>query len=456
MGRTVGAQAVDALTERFAVPPGAGSHGTLGGERLGAGVAPDGTLGAAPGAGTERAWWREAHGAEPETRTITAEAFLAGTSFHLSSDKSETGGPGFAAWGRFARSSFEGEAEGTSMDGDVSTAFLGADAEWDRMLAGVMVSHSRSEGTYRGADGPGAVESTLTGVYPYARLSLGERVSAWGLAGMGQGELTLEPDGQARMETDVSLRMGALGVTGRLLDGADGLALDLKSDALWVGTESDATEGLAASESDVTRLRLVLDGSRAFALGDGATFTPSGQVGVRVDGGDAETGTGVELGAGVNYTAGRLVIEGAVRALVAHEASGYEEWGASGAVRLAPDASGRGLSLTLAPTWGNAANDAERLWQARDAGELGVAEDFEAQARLEGELGYGLALRRMPGVVTPYAGFTAAGAMRRSYRTGARWSIAPDATLRLEAARSEGAGGEPPEHRIGLQAGFHW
>ena len=145
-----------------------------------------------------------------------------------------------------------------------------------------------------------------------------------------------------------------------------------------------------------------------------------------------------------------------MRGLVAHEASGYEEWGASGAVRLEPGASGRGLSLTLNPAWGNAANDAEKLWQARDAGELGLAGDFEAQARLEAELGYGFAVGRAPGVVTPYVGFTGAGGESRAWRTGARWRIGPDATLGLEAARSEGADGGGPEHRIGLQINIRW
>ena len=448
-GRTVGSQAVDALGSRFA--EGGGSHGTVGGQRIAAGGSSVEALQAA----------EPPHGSDPdgrdlETRTMTLEELLLGTSFHLSSGEGEPGDPSFAAWGRFAQSGFEGEAGGTSMDGTVTTGFLGADAAWERALAGLMVSHSRSEGTYRGADGPGEVESTLTGVYPYARLALSERVSAWGLAGMGEGALTLEPDGQGAMETDVSLRMGAVGVTGRLLDGAEGLALDLKSDAMWVGTESDAVAGMAASGSEVTRLRLIVDGRRAFALGDGAMFTPNAQAGVRVDGGDAETGTGVELGAGVSYTAGRLVIEGAVRGLVAHEASGYEEWGASGAVRLEPGASGRGLSLVLNPAWGNAANDAERLWQAGDAGELGLGGDFEAQARLEAELGYGFAVGRVPGVVTPYVGFTGAGGESRAWRTGARWRIGPDATLGLEAVRNESAEDNTPEHGVMLRCAVRW
>ena len=451
-GRTVGSQVVDALTARL--EGGGETRGTLGGIQLGAGGMPAETLGA-----TGDPPWRHGTGGYAEPRTMTAEEFMLGTAFHLSSGGDEAGGPGFAAWGRFARDSFEGEDGGASMDGDVTTGFLGADVEWRRALAGLLVSHSRSEGGYRTAYGKGRVESTLTGAYPYARLSLSERVSAWGLAGMGSGELTMTSDGQSPIETDVTLRMGALSVSGRVLDAADGgVGLNLKSDAMWVGMESDAAEGLVATESDVTRLRLILEGERPFGLGDGATLTPSAEVGLRVDGGDAETGTGVELGAGLRYAAGRLAVEGAVRALVAHADSGYEEWGASGAVRLAPDASGRGLSLSLVPRWGNAANDAERLWAAGDAGALGPMAGFDPQARLEAEVGYGVAqfAGRITG--TPHAGMTLTGS-GRDYRLGWRLTSAaqgdPGFEASLEATRGESAN-DNAEHGLMLHGSVRW
>lgn len=43
------------------------------------------------------------------------------------------------------------------------------------------------------------------------------------------------------------------------------------------------------------------DGSRTFALVGGATLSPSVELGVRQDGGDAETRTGLEYGAGFGY-----------------------------------------------------------------------------------------------------------------------------------------------------------
>ena len=75
----------------------------------------------------------------------------------------------------------------------------------------------------------------------------------------------------------------------------------LKSDALWLTTTSDATPDMAAAEATVTRLRLIIDASRGFAMGMDATLTPSIEAGVRRDAGDAEEGTGFELGTGLSY-----------------------------------------------------------------------------------------------------------------------------------------------------------
>ena len=67
----------------------------------------------------------------------------------------------------------------------------------------------------------------MTGVYPYARLELNcPKVSAWALAGAGSGELTLHQEDGEEMPTDLSMRMGALGVKGQVLEpSAEGRAL---------------------------------------------------------------------------------------------------------------------------------------------------------------------------------------------------------------------------------------
>ncbi len=86
-------------------------------------------------------------------------------------------------------------------------------------------------------------------------------------------------------------------------------------------------------------------------------------------------------------------------------------------VRLDPGASGRGLLLTLAPVWGTPSSGVDRLWSARDAAGLAPGGEFEAERRLEAELGYGFGAPRGLGVVTPYAGLSLAADRFRQPRS---------------------------------------
>ena len=124
-----------------------------------------------------------------------------------------------------------------------------------------------------------------------------------------------------------------------------------------------------------------------------------------------------------------------MRTLIAHEETGYEEWGMSGAIHIAPSSSGRGLMLRIAPEWGRTASATQRLWSARDASALGADTEFEGDARLTVDTGYGIALGHGRGVLTPYAGLTLGDAGSRTMRTGARWQVGPDAALGLEGTR---------------------
>ena len=274
------------------------------------------------------------------------------------SEGGEAGDLRWSAWGRFAAGGFKGEEDGVTLEGELTTGFLGADVDGGRWLGGAALAVSEGEGPFTlESDLPstrsrGRVESRLTSVFPYARLSATEGLDLWAMGGLGRGTMTIDEEGAAPIETDIGMAMGAVGAKGTVLEPGEegGLALSVKSDALWVQMESDAVDAeagrLAASQADVSRLRLVLEGSRDLTVGEDGTLTPSVEVGVRHDAGDAETGTGIEVGAGLRYAAGPLTIEGRVRTLVAHEASDYEEWGASGEIRVTPGDSGRGLRCT--------------------------------------------------------------------------------------------------------------
>ena len=143
-----------------------------------------------------------------------------------------------------------------------------------------------------------------------------------------------------------------------------------------------------------------------------------------------------------------------MRTLIAHSDDAYEEWGASAAIRVEPGSDGRGMSLTITPTWGSAASKTEQLWSAGVASKLAGAEAFETKTHLDTEIGYGLGAPHQWGVVTPYAGLTLGGAGQRTLRTGLRWKASNSATMGLEATREESNNG--PANALMLRVSMHF
>ena len=460
-GRTVGSQAVDAISKRMGAPSGE-NRVVIGGMEMSSANATE-----TKGANLQNIHqqFESYRGNEGEqtnvnNRTMTLEELALGTSFNLSA-KDENTGSTLSAWGQFANDNFKGKEGDLNLDGKVTTGFLGADVTSGNLRGGVAVSTSKGEGTFRSlgsgsAGNNGEVESRLTSVYPYVSHESGENRTVWGMFGLGEGNIKVTQKNQS-VETDISMRMGAVGAKGPLMSqsAGDGMDVVLQTDGMWVRMNSEKTNGMVATESDVTRLRLMLDSSKSFEFGEG-TLTPSFQMGVRHDGGDAEEGFGVETGGAVSYVAGSLTLEAAVNSLLAHEDSNYKEWGASAALRLDPGKSGRGLSLNVAPTWGKPTNNADRLWSAKGVHQFGD-DNFEDTSRLEAEVGYGLLkpFASLRGLLTPYFALSL-GDDQKNYRTGTRWNIAPNAIMRLEMKRTEGKTKEDEDKTITLQGGFSW
>ena len=399
-------------------------------------------------------------------RDASPDELLLNSSFYLQGESDGPGGTAWAAWGRFSQSSFEGEADGVTLSGDVTTGLLGADIGTEEWTAGVALSSAKGDGPFQlGQDDDGngtsrcdsgTVESALTSVHPYAQVSLSDDVDAWAIGGYGTGDMTIEEEGCSTYKTDIDMTMAAVGLRGQVLAASAGDALDMavRTDALWLRTSSDKTEGLEAAKASVSWLRLMIDAGRSFTTAGGATLTPTIEAGIRRDAGDAEEGVGFEIGGGLTYQGAGITIEGKVRTLVAHDDSAYEEWGASASVRIDPGNDGRGMSLTIAPTWGSAASEAEQLWSTRTAEDLVGNAQFEAESRLNAELGYGIGGPHGLGLLTPYAGLTLADGAQRTMRTGLRWKASQSTTIGLEASREESDGSAA--NALMLRAAVRW
>ncbi len=501
-GRTVASDAVAALTARFETPRAAGSHLTMLGERVNLSQAGDGSQAGAkvlagvltglaqafgapnaaqddPGTGFEAGdpfarpgtsgMWNE-----PATtaggRRVTERELLMGTSFRAVLPAGA--GSQFTSWGQGASvSQFSAGAQGLGLTGEAATGSMGFDYERGRLLTGFAMMHSVGEGTARDGEWRYAMGSTVTTMLPYARLKLTERVSAWGMAGTGTGRMTLDLDGGVaqRYRTDLTMTLAATGVRGDLVTPAEagGFALALKADAFWVRTESDRVSApgvgnLAAAQGEASRMRAMLDGSRTFALAGGATLSPSVELGVRQDGGDAETGTGMEFGAGLGYADPTRGLDMALRVhgLAMHAEQGYEEWGVSGQVRLVPGGAGRGLSASLTPSYGVDPGGSQRLWALPESSRLTANGETDPSSRLDAEMGYGMVLFGDRFTGTPHVGFGLSDTARE-YRLGWRLTSAvrgdPGFEVNLDATRREAANAdEPAEHGVMLRSSIRW
>ena len=364
----------------------------------------------------------------------------------------------WTGWARTSVGHFSSLGGGLPLHGQMRMGIFGADYSLGRVLAGVAVAHGRGEGgmTPSGLDRTYGAHSSLTSVHPYVAFDVSEDLTVWGQTGYGRGEMGLiesrvggsNPEELGAYRTGNGLSMAAVGVRGALPD-AGGFQLAVKSDAFLVRTTSDAASGvegnLAAGEAGVSRLRAALEGSRELRFPGGRTLTPSVEVGVRQDGGDAETGLGLETGIGVVYAEPRLglLVDATVNLLVAHQDSRYKEWGFTGSVRFDPGVAGRGLSLSVMPSLGSASQGAGRLWAMQDLGGLAPygAAPFDMGRQFAADVGYGMAGPGGRGTGTPYAGVTQSGMGYQVMRYGWRWAVDQRFNVGVEGARQGGFGG---------------
>ncbi len=298
----------------------------------------------------------------------------------------------------------------------------------------------------------------MTSVYPYVAWWHGEGVHLWGAMGYGAGEVEIDDDEAGVQSSDGTLKAAALGGHVRLLSdndlirGGEATTLTLKGEAWAARFDLENNGGLMRGlKIGVNRLRLVLEGEHPHGLPSGAILTPSLELGLRRDGGDGETGAGVEVGGALHYAdaASGLTMQVRGSALAAH-AGDVEEWNAGGSVRVDPGLKGRGLSFKLALSLGAAESRMNRLGEYRVSSDLASSAETTSAVRLDAELGYGFLVLGGNDVLTPYAGLESSDEGARRYRLGGRLKIGPALSLGLEVERSESDRGY--EHGILFKA----
>lgn len=320
--------------------------------------------------------------------------FLSRASFDLQLGGRDAGrgeGQRWRLWGSGSAQSLSDLAAdgGWQLGGNVYATHLGVAATAGRAAFGATISHGR--GSMRVAQGAASGEASvdMTAVLPFLRWRAGPGLDLWGIAGGGRGRAVFDGLGDAGCaacgEGGVPLRMRllALGVRQDLAR-VKGFDLAIKSDALAVKTETSLAGAVPHSE----RLRLMLDARRTWLATAGVGLATNLALGGRWDRGGVASGSGMELGGGLDFKHRRLGlgVRGRGRVLLAG-ADGRREWGGDLAVDLDPGAPGVGLSLRLQPTWG-LAGSADSLWRS---GGLHTPEAASSESmRWDMALGYGL------------------------------------------------------------------
>ena len=426
-----------------------------------------------------------------QSYSMTEREALLASSFTATEDKDTSGGS-LAFWGQASQSNFDG-TEGTfSLDGEATTLMSGTDYARGQWLLGIALMQSKGKGGYRDTDtvkqvdlpeckekdndtlsdkakevlcngailkGSGDVEATLTAAVPYASFDATERLKVWGALGLGTGDVTLKPNTGGKLSSDISWTMAAGGMRGDVISQGSGFSLAIKSDVLWARTTSDKTNQLAASDSTVTRLRFGLEGAWTMALDGNGTVTPKLEAGMRHDGGDAESGFGVELGGSVVWTDPTLgmSLDVSGRTLVTHDDDDLKDSGFAASLIWDPKPqSARGASFTVNLDRGAQAKggmDALFTPQTIDrrSGTTATSGRWRAQAA------YGVAAPGGRYVSSPYMGL-GLGAGTREYTLG--WKItpepnAPDVSFGLRTTRTE-SDSASAHHDVRFEAIARW
>ncbi len=425
------------------------------------------------------------------SHSMTVREALLGSHFTATGETDPLGGS-LAFWGRAAHSNFDGQEGTFSLDGETTSALLGIDYARSTWLLGLALIQSDGDGDYRDTDpgedicealdavhlqgmdpkaravlcggavreGDGEIEATLTAVMPYASIQVSQRLKLWGALGYGEGDVTLKPQTGGSLESDIDWSMATTGIRGDVIaPQGSGLALAITSDALWARTSSDKTHELASSDSDVTRLRLGLEGSYRIATEGGGQVIPKLEMGLRQDGGDAETGFGVELGGGLTWVDPSLglSLELSGRTLITHDSDDLEDRGFAASLLFDPKpASERGLSLVLRQEMGGPAEGGLDALFRTDPLEDRTGSG-ESAARWTAEAAYGMPAFSGRFTGSPHVGLDLA-ADTRNYSLGWRLTPAqgaPDISFGLKATRWE-SDAVRPEHTLGAEISMQW
>ena len=310
--------------------------------------------------------------------------------------------------------------------GGLEAAHLGLDLyASDRVLAGLSFMRSWGDLEYSEDGADGVLEGRMDTVHPYLYWQPNQKLSMWGIGGLGGGQVSFEETGRTH-DIDADFRMLAGGVRW-MLSSRGHSEWGVRTDAFTAQLGTGTTEEIANVSGAVRRGRLMLEWVSDRELSVGRLLSLQTEAGGRIDDGDANRGAGMETGFRLGYLDANRGLELALhgRVLAVHE-SDYRDWGVGLRASWDPGEKQRGFRSSFTSSLGLDGGGRTTVWENADA----VTSPAWIEATGNGlpyqsgtELAYaGLTAPGLPGLLTPYTRITWTR-HGRELAVGSTWSL---------------------------------
>ncbi|MYD46217.1 MAG: hypothetical protein F4W92_07695 [Gammaproteobacteria bacterium] len=251
-------------------------------------------------------------------------------------------------------------------DGNVTSANIGIDRKvGENLVGGVSMTFASGTVDYEDPEAAmGELSTSISSINPYLGWQMADNARVWAAAGFGWGEVEFTESTNSQA-SDLSQTMFAAGIDLSLMSSENLLkggttSIKLKGQSAFTTADVDEGVSLEQTSLDASRHRVSFKGLYERKLKSEAVITPSIEAGWRIDGGDGTTGNGLEVGAGLGYSAGRLVLKLNSQTLLTHsDVDDFEDWSFRGMIAFQPSSDGHGLSMSLGSSWGLANRELE-------------------------------------------------------------------------------------------------
>ena len=338
----------------------------------------------------------------PETEPILSRA-----SFGLPLAGNAFGGAHWrpVLWGHGDFQHFSGTSSLVDFRGRLSATHVGMDLLSNRhVLTGL--SFARSWGAMGYSDDrEGQLAASFNTFHPYLYWQPHRRLSLWGIGGMGRGSVDLRDPRLAHVFNS-EFRMWAGGLRSVLTKPGKN-ELGFRLDGFMSNIAIDPVEQIREVFGRASRARAMLEAVHQRG-GRKRSFSLKGEIGGRLDRGEAVHGAAMEAGLRLGFidtpTGLDLSLQG--RMLLFHD-GGYRDWGAGLQASWDPGNKRRGLRMSAASSHGQNGRGGATLWDHSYAYAFGQGRGVPGNPvplnRIGSEAAYSMEVLRGRGLLTPFS-----------------------------------------------------